>query len=101
MTAQLIQRRPIIRVDPAEVRLTVTVPVLDTEKPPEVGKHVDLEMVVGTRGRTITVQGKVTVCDQLRAGPGPTKPLPQGPASTPYELTIATDGTWVDGAAKR
>lgn len=116
MTTRLIQRRPIVQVEPAEIQMVIVVPVIDTERHPIEGDDVDLELVVGTRGRSVTVAGKVVkaemagavmmrtppatpVTSQSPAAKGPE--VPASPPTTLWRLAIKTDGSWADGPAKR
>lgn len=103
MSATLIQRKPIIRVAPAEIRMVVVVPVMDGERVPLEKDECDLELEVGSRGRTVTVPGTIVKVESVGATPARV-PATGGatiPASTDYRLTIKTDGTWADGPARR
>lgn len=107
MTAQLIQRRPIIRIAPAEVRLEVTVPVPDNERVPREKEQLDLELEVGSRGRAVTVAGTIVRVEKIdpplavAAGATGGTAAKTPPAAPEYRLTIRTDGSWANGPARR
>lgn len=107
MSAKLIQRKPIIQVEPAEIRLVVVVPVRDGERVPIESDDCDLELVVGTRGRAITVAGKIVKVESVGATPRVSAIAPSVSTgttvvgSTDYRLTIKTDGSWANGPARR